>query len=153
MRLIIPHSVLDDARRFFEDAGSRGCEGTGMLAGTQDGEQQLVNRFVAPDQRASNGAGCWVEVTDSGKLELVTSLHPGERWLARIHSHPGEAFHSATDDDNSVLTSDGSWSIVVPFFGLGLRRGIEACAIHHREHGRWRRLHKTELSSWITPTA
>ena len=145
MRLVVPRGILDDARHFFENAGARGCEGTGMLAGRRGRDHQVVTRFVAPDQQASNTEGCWVAVTDAGKLQLVAALAPDEEWVARIHSHPAAAFHSSTDDRNPVLTAEGSWSIVVPYFGLGLRRGIGACAVYRRENGRWRELTADEV--------
>ena len=64
-----------------------------------------------------------------------------EEWfVARIHSHPGEAFHSDTDDRNPVTTFDGALSIVVPYFGLDQRHGLEACAVYRRTHGEWREL-------------
>lgn len=150
MTLVIPIHVLEDARAFFEEVGSRGCEGTGFLAGTEQRDAQLVGRFFAPAQRASSESGCRVGVTDEGKVQLAAVLGRDERWIARIHSHPGEAFHSATDDANPALTNDGAWSIVVPYFGLGLRRGIDACAVHRRKERRWRRLTANEVSSLVS---
>lgn len=149
MRLIIPPHALESARTFFEDAGSRGCEATGFFAGTEQATEHRVNRFFAPDQRASSDPGCWVEVTETGKAQLASTLTLEERWLARIHSHPAQAFHSATDDANPALTNDGAWSIVVPFFGLGLRRGIAACAVYRRQHGRWHRIDLDEVARFL----
>lgn len=150
MKLIIRVHALEDARVFFENAGSRGCEGTGFLAGREYEEEQRVERFFAPDQRASRDRGCRVEVTDRGKAQLAAALAQDERWIARIHSHPGEAFHSATDDANPAITNDGAWSIVVPYFGLGLRRGIDTCALHRRHDQGWQRLTANEVASLIS---
>jgi hypothetical protein len=133
--ITIAASALEVARVFFEQQGTCGFEGTAMLAGTpEDG----ITRCVIPDQRAYRiGKGVGVEVTDKGKLELASALTLDERWLARIHSHPDEAFHSHVDDRNPGLTAEGALSIVVPFFGLGLRRGLEACAVHVFRAGEW----------------
>jgi hypothetical protein len=131
----IAASTLEDARVFLEGQGAYGFEGTAMLAGTpEDG----ITRCVIPDQRPYRiGKGVGVEVTDKGKLELASALALEERWLARIHSHPDEPFHSPVDDKNPALTAEGGLSIVVPFFGLGLRRGLEACAVHVFTAGKW----------------
>jgi len=127
--------ALETARVFFEQQGSFGFEGTAMLAGTP---LLGITRCVIPDQRPYRvGRGVAVEVTDKGKLELAAALGLDERWLARIHSHPDEAFHSHVDDTNPALTAAGSLSIVVPFFGLGLRRGLEPCAVHVYSRGDW----------------
>jgi len=128
-------SALETARVFFEDQGAYGFEGTAMLASTPAG---AVTRCVIPDQRPYRiGRGVGVEVTDKGKLELASALALEERYLARIHSHPDEAFHSHVDDSNPGLTAEGSLSIVVPFFGLGLRRGLEPCALFIYTRGQW----------------
>ena len=128
-------SALEEARVFFEDRGAFGFEGTAMLAGTAAGG---ITRCVIPDQRPYRTRfGVAVEVTDKGKLELAAALALDERWLARIHSHPDEPFHSQTDDTNPALTAEGALSIVVPFFGLGLRRGLDACAVHVYRAGSW----------------
>jgi hypothetical protein len=70
---------------------------------------------VIPDQHAVRiQQGVSVELTPRGQFELATALTCDERFVARIHSHPGEAFHSAADDRNPVITFDGALSIVVP---------------------------------------
>lgn len=151
--LILPSIALAKARDFFEEAGSRGSEGTALLAGKEVGGNQHVTRLVVPDQRTGDGEGCWVEVTEAGKFQLLAALGGDERWIARIHSHPGRAYHSSTDDANLVITAEGSWSIVVPYFGLGLRRGLAACAVLRLERGKWRLLKEHEIRESITVVA
>ncbi len=119
--------VLEQARQFFEERGSQGCEGTAMIAA---GPDRVGKRLVIPDQRAGVAPKCWVEVTPQGKLELAAQLRRDEMYVARVHSHPMEAFHSPTDDANPALTNHGALSIVAPFFGLGLRHGLDACAVY-----------------------
>ena len=134
---IITTDVLEEARTFFEDRGTRGLVGTALIAATGDGPAE---RLVIPAQRAGRPPRCWVEVTKAGKLQLATALGPEDRYLARIHSHPLMAFHSGTDDTNPALTHQGAISIVVPFFGLGLRHGLDACAVYVRQGSHWREL-------------
>lgn len=131
--LELPVDILDEARAFFELRGANGHEGTAMIA-ARDG---VASQLVIPDQRATPVPYCSVEVTLSGKLQLAAALRADERYVARIHSHPGLAFHSPTDDANPALTHEGALSIVVPFFGLGLRRGLDACAVLVRREGYW----------------
>ena len=116
-----------------------------MLAGTaSDG----ITRCVIPDQVPRRSArSVSVEVTLRGKLQLAAALQPGERYLARIHSHPHEAFHSPTDDANPGLTAEGALSIVVPDFGRGLRTGLSSCAIYELRRGCWSALTPAEVRS------
>jgi hypothetical protein len=140
-------SALEDARIFFEQQGAHGFEGTAMLAGAAE---TGITRCVIPDQRPYRTRyGVAVEVTDKGKLELAAALALDERWLARIHSHPDEPFHSPTDDTNPALTAEGALSIVVPFFGLGLRRGLDPCAVHVYRRGQWRLIEPADLTSYL----
>jgi hypothetical protein len=133
--VVVSRSVLEAARAFFEQQGAQGFEGTALIAAL-DGRP--ADRLVIPTQQANRAdGGCWVEVPLAGKLESAAALRPGERYVARIHSHPGEAFHSAADDRNPALTHQGALSIVVPFFGLGLRRGLDACAVFVLRGTRW----------------
>jgi len=149
MKLVIGSDSLNQAREFFERVGSYGREGTGLLFAKAQGATLVVTRFIAPDQVTGRDS-CWVEVTMKGKLEVAVALAPGELIAARIHSHPGEAFHSSVDDQNPGLTAEGAWSIVVPYYGLGLRRGISACAIHQRKDGNWRRLRSDEIADCLS---
>jgi len=134
--LTIPSAILGDARSFFEECGSSGCEGTALIAAV--GESAC--RLVIPDQRATPAPYCSVEVTRTGKLALAAALGPGERYAARIHSHPLLAFHSPTDDANPALTQEGALSIVAPYFGLGLRGGLDNCAVYVRIDNTWTEL-------------
>jgi hypothetical protein len=135
MRRTVPTAVLDEVRVFMEDRGALGLEATAMLASTTSG---AIKRAVIPDQVGHRSEyGVAVEVTPEGKRQLAGALELDERWLARIHSHPGDAFHSDTDDANPALTAAGSLSIVVPYFGLALRRGIAACAVFRFDGSRW----------------
>ncbi len=135
--LVVPRPVLDTARRRLEDAGVQGVEATGLIVA---GADRVARRVIFPRQRAGHAPGHWVEVTDQGKVDLALALAPDETYVARLHSHPGHAFHSTVDDRNPVLTFDGALSIVVPFFGLGLRAGLHACAVYVRRAGRWVRV-------------
>jgi hypothetical protein len=130
--VLLPEHVLAEAEAFLTKRGSHGSRAPGSsraCARAGVGGHWVARRFVAPDQRGQRvGLGCWVEVTDAGKRELAATLGRDERYLVRLHSHPGEAFHSSTDDENPALTYIGALSVVVPYFGLGLRRGLDACA-------------------------
>jgi hypothetical protein len=132
--LVIPAAVLDAARACLEGAGVQGVEATGLVV---VGPDRIARRVVFPDQEAGRAPGHWVQVTEKGKVELALALGPDELYAARLHSHPGYAFHSTIDERNPALRYEGALSIVAPFFGLGLRAGLEACAVYVRRRHRW----------------
>ncbi len=132
--LVVLPEVLEQARVVFEGRGVLGCEGTALIAGVPG---VPADRLVVPDQQVTPVPRASVTVTAQGDVDMVVALDSSERYVARIHSHPGLAFHSPTDDTNPVLTQEGAVSIVVPFFGLGLRAGLGACAVYVLSDGRW----------------
>lgn len=133
--LLLDQALLSQAREFLEQCGATGHEGTAMIVGG------AVPRLIIPEQRVHGRVrGAAVEVTPRGQMQLATALGPDETYAARIHSHPFEAFHSTTDNANPVLTYQGALSVVVPYFGLGLRRGLDACAVYVRDGTTWQEL-------------
>lgn len=134
--LTLPAAVLEDARTFFEERGTHGLEGTAMI------KSGIEHSLVIPRQNARRDpyGHVNVEVPREGQMDLALALAPDEMYVARIHSHPGDAFHSAADDANPVITFEGGISIVVPFFGLGLRRGLDTCAVYLFTGGAWTEL-------------
>jgi hypothetical protein len=143
---LITTEVLEEARAFFEERGSLGLEGTALISDGPDGP-----RLVIPDQVARRiGRGVSVETTRAGLVHLAASLGADDRYLARIHSHPDEAFHSPADNANPVLTHIGALSIVVPYYGLGLRHGLDACAVLRRDDRGWQPLQAgLERRRWL----
>lgn len=131
--LVLTSKVLQDARTFFENRGTFGLEGTAMI------KKGTGLELVIPRQNAHRDTfgNVNVEVPREGQMDLALALGPDDLYVARIHSHPGDAFHSAADDVNPVISFEGGISIVVPFFGLGLRRGLDACAVYHLCDGSW----------------
>jgi len=132
--LVVPSFVLEEVRLCMEEAGVVGVEATGFVVA---GPDRVARHVIFPDQRAGRSPGCWVQVTERGKVELAVALARDETYAARIHSHPGYAFHSATDDRNPALRYEGALSIVVPYYGLGLRAGLHPCGVFVRRARRW----------------
>jgi hypothetical protein len=138
----VPAPVIAESQAFFRDRGAHRLEGTGLWTGRPGADGWVdIARLVVPEQVAETSEfGCHVELTPHAHYTLPDLLEAGELFYARIHSHPGRAYHSATDDANEVITQQGAVSIVVPRFA---RAPIEltACAIYYLEHGRgWCRL-------------
>lgn len=131
--LVLTSGVLNKTAAFFEERGAFGLEGTAMIKAGN------VLELVVPRQLAHRDAygHVNVEVPREGQMDLALALGPEEIFVARIHSHPGDAFHSAADDANPIISFEGGLSIVVPFFGLGLRRGLNACAVYRFHAGGW----------------
>jgi len=67
-------------------------------------------------------------------LELANKGH-GIR--VQVHTHPGEAFHSSTDDDYPIVHSVGFLSLVIPNFGVNSPTLERAYLARIAEDGEW----------------
>jgi hypothetical protein len=56
----------------------------------------------------------------------------------QVHTHPGEAFHSATDDAYPIIHKPGFLSLVIPNFALGPVGFKDAYLTEIQPDGRWR---------------
>jgi hypothetical protein len=59
---------------------------------------------------------------------VALALGPDDPCIRYTRSHPAEAFHGPANAANPVLNHEGALSIVAPFFGLGMRRGLDTRA-------------------------
>jgi hypothetical protein len=70
--------------------------------------------------------------------------------VAQLHTHPGAAFHSGTDDEFPIVRTPGFLSIVLPEFGKYGLRELAACAAYEvGQAGIWLELNRDELESLV----
>lgn len=120
-----PDFLLDPAAAAFIVAlarhqGKRGNEVAVLLAGAHAAAGAVViDRVILPRQSAfQTPRGCGV-VLDGGCLNRVgPQMRDSDRRIYGIlHSHPGEAYHSPTDEAAVLMRFHGAFSIVIPEFG------------------------------------
>jgi len=113
---------LQLAAGIFEDTFDvlRGCGGglaqcvTYWLGPVAD---PLVDRVVHPDHAATRVSyevdGAWLTRFFAGNRSA------GRRIRLQVHTHPGRALHSMTDDLFCILPVSGFLSLVIPRFAAG----------------------------------
>ncbi|MRX37375.1 hypothetical protein GJR93_30640 [Aminobacter sp. MDW-2] len=117
----MPRVALDDVHSHLLDVGRLGYEGLGLWVGQVADDTATVERALIPEQRlirGPDGVGVYVDGNELHRINVWLFDH-GLRILAQIHSHPTDAYHSDTDDDNALATAAGSLSLVVPDFARG----------------------------------
>jgi hypothetical protein len=118
-KIILPVRFVESVYAHLRDAGSQGVEGVGLWLGRQEGNLFTVYCSIIPAQKAYR--------MEEGLLYQVAGeeLHRINKWayeqkivlLTQIHSHPGRAYHSETDDAFPIVPTLGGFSIVIPNFG------------------------------------
>jgi hypothetical protein len=59
---------------------------------------------------------------------------------AQVHTHPGQAFHSPTDNEFPIVSQPGFISVVIPWFAQGEETLDGAWVGRLRPDGEWQRL-------------
>jgi hypothetical protein len=134
-RLRVPQAVLRDT--FTElrrcGAGLRECQvlWTGPWARSSD-----VTTLVHPAHRSHAGGfeldSAWL----TSFWQKLTQTASGIR--AQVHTHPGRAFHSPTDDAWPIIHTPGFLSLVIPNFAAGDVGFTGAFLTEIGENGQWR---------------
>jgi proteasome lid subunit RPN8/RPN11 len=114
------------------------------------GECECVTYWTGPTERdAVDGVEHPVhkrspvgyEVDDNWLTEFWKRLAQAKRSVkAQLHTHPGEAFHSASDDQWPIVSQPGFISIVIPDFAAGEPTLDRAWIGRLETDGKWRRL-------------
>jgi len=136
--VFIPRVVLDRTACFLRQMGEEGKEGMVFWGGVEvpQGPIFVTTCFVPQISRASPGS---VTInTPEGAKVISEARRRGLEIVAQVHSHPGSAFHSSTDDECAFSYSKRFLSIVVPNFG---RDGMEpltiCCIMSYEGHKKW----------------
>src|SRR5690349_5473099 len=146
----IDPAVIATTLRVLQQFGSYGCEGLVLWIGEINQGRARITRAVVPDQtpiKSEEGVGYFI---DSDVLfELNRKLSDtGLRLIAQVHSHPGEAYHSDTDDRYAIVTSNGGLSFVVPDFGKA-PADPTLWAVYRLNSGTWHELDTIEARSLL----
>jgi proteasome lid subunit RPN8/RPN11 len=146
-RYLVAQPVLDETWSLLRAAGDAGFESTVVWLGSmKDPETAEVLAAVRPRQVAYRTfEGVSVEVPQDALTELISALPARVHVLARIHSHPGGAYHSSLDDTNMLISHEGAVSIVVPDFARGHPNLLD-CSVNELLHpAGWRELSREEV--------
>ncbi len=130
------------ARRLFEEtfdclrhcgAGRRECQA--LWVGPWS-DPERITRLVHPRHSAS---AVGFQLDDNWLTRFWSELgEAGEGIRVQIHTHPGAAYHSATDDAFPILAVPGFLSLVIPRFATA-PAGLEGAFLAQLgAGGRWR---------------
>jgi hypothetical protein len=134
--LRLGRDIVGATFRMLRECGRGECECAVYWTGTAD--EDVVDGYEHPVHRRSPFG---YEVDDHWLTDFWKRLATSKRSVkVQVHTHPGEAFHSATDDHWPIVSQAGFVSIVIPDFAAGepsLDRAWVGCL---QVDGTWRRL-------------
>ena len=115
----LPSGLLDQTIKPIQAAGNDGYEMLILWLGQCYEDHFKVNEVYIPRQETyKSETGCFYTIDSAEIAELSDKLYRTRQMVgAQVHSHPRGAFHSETDEAYPIATTEGSISIVLPFFG------------------------------------
>ena len=135
-------STLQSLRR----VGLTRRESVVLWLGHRDPKQITVNVVYRPIQTSTSDM---FHIPAEGMKTLHNKLRRNRCMVAaQIHSHPGRAFHSKTDDRWAIIRHEGALSIVLPDYALRTRvtTFIEHAMVYRFTHdGIWTHIQQDEL--------
>lgn len=116
----VPRELVDAGREHLRVAGEKGCEAFVLWAGRRAGDVFDVLATLVPRQTAHRTpSGLLVEVDGDELLRINVWLYDNRLQLvAQLHAHPGEAYHSETDNAYPIMAQAGGLSLVLPDFAV-----------------------------------
>ena len=116
MVFLVPQQVLNVTFGHLRRCG-KGLRECQILWTSSWNTMHEITGVVHPKHRAHTGGfeldGAWL---NSFWLQLADR---GEGVRVQVHTHPGEAFHSPTDDAFPIIHTPGFLSLVIPQFAEG----------------------------------
>ncbi len=116
MNYLVPQRIVDQTFDFFRRCGGGRHECQVLWTSSWNSPESIVEA-VHPAHRAHVGGfvveDSWIT---SFWLKLAAA---GTGIRVQVHTHPGAAFHSPTDDEYPIIHTPGFLSLVIPRFGLG----------------------------------
>jgi hypothetical protein len=153
-RVSVPRESALTTHKHLRRAGEMNCEGIALWVGRAEERVFHVYGAYIPEQTAViDESGVCIVVGGDALHKLNVWLYQHEmQVVAQLHSHPGEAYHSETDNTFPLATTAGSLSLVAPNFARA-PFALEDYAVFRLfpENG-WVELPRDEVSSLIEIT-
>lgn len=152
-RVQVPDTAIQETLTVVREAGQRGHEVLVLWLGVVEENVANIQAVLAPPQnpvRSEEGVGYFVNSETLFALNRFLREHK-LRLLAQVHSHPQDAFHSATDDAYAIVTVEGGFSLVIPDFGFG-RQTLDEWAVYRLTSGHWREMSVYQVRSVFVVT-
>lgn len=134
MALTLARGILAGTFGQFRDCGQGRDECVVYWTGRRDAPG-TVDGAVIPEHRAGPD---WYETDPEWLTSFFVELRcDGRTVRAQVHTHPGTASHSGTDDRYPLAPNPGFHSLVIPRFGTGPVRLNDAYLAVLGDDGTW----------------
>jgi len=134
--IFLPINVLETTLGKFKEYGKKCLEVFAIWVGKEKNIDFIIKDVWIPTQY-NTILSYYVPDIDVHKINVELNKKNYSA-VAQLHTHPENAFHSCIDDNYSILTLSGSFSIVVPDFGkISIRDGLNKMVVYRLINKKW----------------
>lgn len=150
-QVLVPNELFEHSHETLRTIGEAGVEGLVLWAGVAENDRFMVQAVLRPAQHCSSGEHGLLVLVDGRELHRigVWLYERHMQFIAQVHSHPTDAYHSSTDDTIPIVTTEGGLSLVVPDFALGAACLADYAVFRLGATGAWSELTTAAASSLI----
>lgn len=142
-KIDITKSILNSTFEFLQKYGQEDLESHALWVGQKTDTVFRVSDVWFPKQ---TNTPISYEVPEEEEFRINKKLNNESLILmCQIHTHPGDAFHSNTDDEGSALVLPGSLSIVIPDYGFIQKDDFSRWEVYIFDGTHWCRLRRKEV--------
>ncbi len=149
--VLVPTHLAEAAQQHLRAVGRKELEGFALWVGRSTNGVFHVDQTIIPAQSGLRFVeGVCVRVDGDELFRINQHLYAhGLSLIAQLHSHPGEAYHSETDDTYPIATTVGALSLVVPDFAVR-PFALSDCAVYRlSQGGEWAELESDAVQSLV----
>lgn len=142
-QVILPKSVLDRLKEFFIKHENENVEYFCLLVGKKEANSLKIMDVWIPEQY-NDFLSYYISDLEVHRIFVELSNNQYDA-IAQVHTHPSYAFHSLIDDEFSILSLSGSYSIVIPDFGRNFSYEMKDWAFFRLQANRWVKIPPDEV--------
>lgn len=134
--ILLSYTILEETLKKFKEYGKEGLEAFAIWVGIEANNTFKVKEVWVPTQ-FNTILSYYIPDIDVHRINVDLNKRKYSA-IAQLHTHLGDAFHSCIDDNYSILTLPGSFSIVVPDFGnIPIKSGLNNMVIYRLLNNKW----------------
>lgn len=142
-RIEISKDVIARTFEFLQHHGNNENESHAIWVGSEKDNRFRILDVWFPEQTNTFVS---YEVSEEEEYRINVELNKqGLTIISQIHTHPGNAFHSETDDDWPTVVLPGSLSVVIPNFGFIEIDDLDSWEVYQYNGEDWKHVSKTEV--------
>lgn len=143
-KIHMPKTILNSTFEFLQKYGSEYLESHALWVGQKTNTVFKVSDVWFPKQ---TNTPISYEVSEEEEFRINKKLNNENlSVMCQIHTHPGIAFHSNTDDEGSALVLPGSLSVVIPDYGFIQKDDFSMWEVYIFDGAHWCHLRKEEAN-------